>query len=170
MRILAVVDMQNDFIDGVLGTKEARAIVPKVKEKIEKSKKDGDEVVFTRDTHNADYLLCAQGIALPKKHCIEGTDGWQISSALDTADCKIINKSAFASTELSEYLSSKGDISQIELIGLCTDMCVISNAIVLKTFLPNCHICVDSSCCAGSDPKSHNQALDVMKKCQIEII
>lgn len=170
MNVLAVIDMQNDFIDGVLGTKEARLIVPKVKEKIEKCKASGDEVVFTRDTHNADYLLSAEGMALPKKHCIEGTHGWQITNALDTAKCKIFNKSSFASTELSKYLSSKGDISSVQLVGLCTDMCVLSNAVLLKAFLPNCHIAVDSSCCAGSDKESHSRALSVMKNCQIEII
>lgn len=169
MKVLVVIDMQNDFIDGELGTEEAKEIVPKVKEKILKYRKNGNEVVFTRDTHDQEYLFTAEGKALPTKHCIKGTHGWQITSELDASGCKIINKSTFGSVELSEYLSYETEICEAELVGLCTDMCVISNALLLKAFLPECRIAVDSSCCAGSDTKSHEQALKVMEKCQVEI-
>ena len=171
MKILVVVDMQNDFIDAALGTKEAQAIVENVRKKIEgfEGKK-----IFTRDTHKPDYLNTLEGKNLPVKHCIEGSEGWQISSALPVSDDdKIIDKPTFGSKELGLYLedlAKDNTIDEIEVIGLCTDICVISNALLIKAFLPQIPVTVDSSCCAGVTPKSHETALEAMKMCQINII
>lgn len=170
MKILIVVDMQNDFIDGALGTKEAEKIVANVKEKIDTYRSNNDEVIFTRDTHFDDYLETQEGKNLPVKHCIKDTFGWQISSKLDVADSVIIDKPTFGSTKLMEYLLSKQNISEIQLVGLCTDICVISNAFLLKAALPEVLISVDSKCCAGVTPESHNRALESMKTCQIMVI
>ena len=170
MKILIVVDMQNDFIDGALGTKEAEKIVANVKEKIDTYRSNNDEVIFTRDTHFEDYLETQEGKNLPVKHCIKDTFGWQISSKLDVADSVVIDKPTFGSTKLIEYLLSKQDISEIQLVGLCTDICVISNAFLLKAALPEVLISVDSRCCAGVTPESHNRALESMKTCQIMVI
>ena len=170
MKVLVVVDMQNDFIDGALGTKEAEAIVCKVADKIEKF--DG-MVVYTRDTHKPDYLKTQEGTKLPVEHCIKGSKGWEISSKLPVApDALVIDKPTFGSKELGLYLESlneRNPIEEIEVIGLCTDICVISNALLIKAFLPEVSISVDSSCCAGVTPESHNTALDAMKMCQIEV-
>ena len=170
MKILIVVDMQNDFIDGALGTIEAEKIVANVKEKIDTYRSNNDEVIFTRDTHFEDYLETQEGKNLPVKHCIKDTFGWQISSKLDVADSVIIDKPTFGSTKLMEYLLSKQNISEIQLVGLCTDICVISNAFLLKAALPEVLISVDSRCCAGVTPESHNRALESMKTCQIMVI
>lgn len=170
MKILIVVDMQNDFIDGALGTKEAEKIVASVKEKIDTYRSNNDEVIFTRDTHFDDYLETQEGKNLPVKHCIKDTFGWQISSKLDVADSVVIDKPTFGSTKLMEYLLSKQNISEIQLVGLCTDICVISNAFLLKAALPEVLISVDSRCCAGVTPESHNRALESMKTCQIMVI
>jgi nicotinamidase-related amidase len=169
MKLLAVIDMQNDFIDGTLGTEEAVRIVDKVAAKINDMRNDGAEIVFTRDTHDENYLNTSEGKKLPVKHCIKGTYGWQISDKLNTENAKIIDKPTFGSYELSEYAASL-DIDEIVLIGLCTDICVISNAMLLKARLPEIKIVVDSSCCAGVTVKSHENALDSMKMCQIDII
>lgn len=168
--ILIVVDMQNDFIDGALGTKEAQAIVPLVAEKIKSFK---GKVIFTRDTHGEDYLNTQEGRKLPVPHCIKGTDGWQIAPELNKL-CKQppVDKVTFGSSELAELLKAENEkesIDSITLIGLCTDICVISNAMVLKAFLPETEIIVDASCCAGVTPESHNTALEAMKVCQIRI-
>ena len=170
MKILIVVDMQNDFIDGALGTKEAEKIVANVKEKIDTYRSNNDEVIFTRDTHFDDYLETQEGKNLPVKHCIKDSFGWQISSKLDVADSVVIDKPTFGSTKLMEYLLSKQNISEIQLVGLCTDICVISNAFLLKAALPEVLISVDSRCCAGVTPESHNRALESMKTCQIMVI
>ena len=170
MKILIVVDMQNDFIDGALGTKEAEKIVANVKEKIDTYRSNNDEVIFTRDTHFDDYLETQEGKNLPVNHCIKDTFGWQISSKLDVADSVVIDKPTFGSTKLMEYLLSKQNISEIQLVGLCTDICVISNAFLLKAALPEVLISVDSRCCAGVTPESHNRALESMKTCQIMVI
>ena len=169
--ILIVVDMQNDFIDGALGTKEAVAIVPRVAEKI---RGFHGPVLFTRDTHRPDYLNTQEGKKLPVVHCVEGTEGWQIREELQ-ALCKIppIDKPGFGSTRLGELLLSMNaaePIGSVTLIGLCTDICVISNALLIKAFLPEVPITVDAACCAGVTPESHQNALNAMKMCQIEII
>ena len=171
MKILIVVDMQNDFIDQALGTKEATGIVENVARKIEGF--DG-KVIYTKDTHYENYLETQEGKNLPVPHCIRGSEGWQISSALPVkSDATFFEKPTFGSKELGAYLerlSENDDIEEIEIIGLCTDICVISNALLIKAFLPELKITVDSSCCAGVTPESHNNALEAMKMCQINII
>lgn len=170
MKLLAVIDMQNDFIDGTLGTEEAVKIVGRVADKISSMRKNGAEIVFTRDTHGADYLSTNEGKKLPVKHCIRDTYGWEISDKLDCADSKIIDKPSFGSLELAEYAASLDKLDEIVLVGLCTDICVISNAMLLKAKLPETKITVDSDCCAGVTPESHKNALEAMKMCQIDII
>ena len=169
MKILVVVDMQNDFIDGALGTKEAEGIVSNVQQKIETYRNKNDVVIFTRDTHFENYLETQEGKNLPVKHCIKDSFGWQISSKLNVADSTIIDKPVFGSLELAECVSKIENVSEIELVGLCTDICVISNAFILKSKFPETLISVDSSCCAGVSPESHNRALESMKTCQIMI-
>lgn len=169
MKILVVIDMQNDFINGALGTKEAAAILPAVKEKIEKCKTNGYEIIFTRDTHSDNYLNTQEGKNLPVTHCIKNTFGWQIADCLDTASAKIFDKGVFGSVALAEYLSSLKDLEEIELVGVCTDICVISNAVLIKSFLPEIPVFVDSACCAGVTPQSHENALKCLKMLQVKI-
>lgn len=166
-KVLIVVDMQNDFIDGALGTSEAVAIVPTVRKKIENF--DGT-VIFTRDTHEENYLDTQEGKNLPVKHCIRGTDGWQITSALPVGDAVVVDKPSFGSTELPEVVAKLGELDEIELCGLCTDICVISNAMILKAAFPEVSMVVDHTCCAGVTPESNNNALEAMKMCQIKVI
>lgn len=169
MKLLIVVDMQNDFIDAALGTKEAVAIVPAVAKKIAEYREAGNQVIFTRDTHQKNYMETQEGKNLPVMHCIEGTDGWQISKELKVGESKIFNKPSFGSMELADYVANLNDIEEIELIGLCTGICVISNAFILKAKLPEVKITVDSSCCACVTPESHQTALNAMKLCQINV-
>lgn len=168
--ILIVVDMQNDFIDGALGTAEAIAIVPKAVEKI---RNFSGNVFFTRDTHEENYMDTQEGRNLPVPHCIRGTQGWQISSRLiEFCKDEPIDKVTFGSVELGTVLKKQNEenpIDSITLIGLCTDICVISNAMLIKAFLPEAKLIVDASCCAGVTPESHKNALEAMKMCQIEI-
>lgn len=170
MKFLIVVDMQNDFIDGSLGTPEAVKIVPNVRGKI--SSFDG-EVLFTRDTHYENYLETAEGKKLPVIHCIKDTEGWQIEKGLDAMrKTEPIDKPTFGSVDLAKYLAEvnlKEKIESIELVGLCTDICVISNAMMIKAFLPEVSVIVDSTCCAGATPESHENALKAMQSCHIEI-
>ena len=170
MKALICVDMQNDFIDGALGTKEAEAIVPFVKEKLRKARQEDTEVIFTRDTHFEDYLTTQEGKKLPVEHCIKNTEGWEISRELEVLDSVIFDKITFGSVELPEYLKKIKDLEAVELIGLCTDICVISNAMLIKAAFPEITVKVDSSCCAGVTPESHENALNAMKMCQIEVI
>ena len=169
--ILIVVDMQNDFIDGALGTKEAVAIVPKVDEKIRNF--DG-EVFFTRDTHENWYLETQEGKNLPVEHCIRDTEGWQIRKELDALrKTEPVDKDTFGSTDLAGELvalNEDEEIGSITLVGLCTDICVISNALLIKASLPEVPIYVDASCCAGVTPESHENALKAIEMCQIKII
>ncbi len=169
--VLLVIDMQNDFIDGALGTAEAVAIVPNVKAKIESF--DGI-VLFTRDTHETYYMDTQEGKNLPVPHCIRGTDGWQIRPELDALrKTEAIDKVTFGSSELGPILQKINEeegISSITLIGLCTDICVISNAMLAKAFLPEVPIIVDASCCAGVTPEAHETALKAMEPCQIKVI
>ena len=166
-KVLIVVDMQNDFIDGALGTSEAVAIVPAVRKKIENF---NGTVIFTRDTHEENYLDTQEGKNLPVEHCIRGTDGWQITSALPVGDAVVVDKPSFGSTELPEVVAKLGELDEIELCGLCTDICVISNAMILKAAFPEVPMVVDHTCCAGVTPESHNNALEAMKMCQIKVI
>ena len=167
--ILIVIDMQNDFINGSLGTKEAEDIVDNVKNKIQSYLDANKKVFFTRDTHYTYYLETFEGKNLPVPHCIENTEGWQISKELPFNDeqCFIQNKNTFG------YLNWKNILpcnSGIEICGLCTDICVISNALILRALYPNTIITVDSKCCAGVTPELHNAALEIMKSNQIEVV
>lgn len=164
MKTLIVIDMQNDFIDGSLGTKEAVEIVENVKKKIKEYEMCGDEIIFTRDTHDESYLNTPEGKKLPVEHCIKGTYGWQIKDGLVVEGAKIIDKPSFGYTGWGEM-----EFSEIELVGLCTDICVVSNALILKALFPDVKISVDSSCCAGVTPDTHESALKTMRMCQIEV-
>lgn len=168
-KLLVVVDMQKDFIDGSLGTREALAIVPRVKEKIEEYMKADNDVIFTLDTHEENYLDTQEGKKLPVLHCIRGSEGWELHSSLKDYEGKRFEKRTFGSDELSLYIKSR-NYESIELVGLCTDICVISNALLLKAFAPETPIRVDSSCCAGVTPESHENALNAMKVCHIEVV
>ncbi len=168
-KLLVVIDMQNDFIDGSLGTQEAVAIVQNVSDKINQYARHCDEIIFTRDTHAENYLETQEGRALPVRHCIAKTPGWEISSLLETKQAMIFDKPSFGSIELADYIAEKVKPDTIELIGLCTDICVISNALILKARLPETEISVDTRCCAGVTPASHQNALAAMKMCQIRI-
>lgn len=164
MKTLIVVDMQNDFIDGSLGTKEALAIVDNVKAKIKEYKDNKDEVIFTRDTHHDNYMNTNEGHYLPVVHCIENTKGWEIREGLYYEGAKIIDKPSFGYTGWGNF-----KFDELEIVGLCTDICVVSNALILKALNPEIKISVDPKCCAGVTPDSHNAALETMKMCQIEI-
>ena len=170
-KILVVIDMQNDFIDGTLGTKEAQAIIENVIAKIHDY--PADCIYATRDTHEENYLETSEGRYLPVKHCIAGTKGWEIRKEVAEAMPKaiVIDKPSFGSSELCERLyeeSGKEEI-EIELVGLCTDICVVTNALLLKTRLPETKVSVDASCCAGVTVESHEAALTTMKMCQVEV-
>lgn len=170
---LVVVDMQKDFVDGALGSAEAVKIVPNVVEKI---KSFNGEIFATFDTHFEDYMQTAEGKKLPVPHCIKGTDGWRldkaVQSALDEKTYTAVEKLTFGSVALPRLIEEKanGDDFTIELIGLCTDICVVSNALVLKANFPEVEISVDKACCAGVTPESHNSALATMSSCQINIV
>jgi nicotinamidase/pyrazinamidase len=166
--LLIVVDMQNDFITGPLGTAEAQAIVPYVEEKIKTALVDGDEVVFTKDTHHPAYLKSQEGKHLPVIHCIEGTFGWEIHPSLLPYADKVFIKQGFGSTELLDYVRA-GSYDRVELIGLCTDICVVTNALMIKGALPELPIRVDANGCAGVTPQSHQAAIETMKMCQIDV-
>ena len=168
MKYLIVVDMQNDFIDGALGTPEAVAILPYVKERIECF--DG-KVLFTRDTHFEDYESTQEGKNLPVRHCIKDTDGWQIHPLLEPLrKTPAIDKITFGSKDLIELLSHEDEIESITFLGLCTDICVISNAMLVKAFYPEIPLYVDAKGCAGVTPESHKNALTAMKTCQINVL
>ena len=171
--ILVVVDMQNDFINGSLGTPEAEDIVGKVADLI--SGYDRDNVYVTRDTHQEDYLQTQEGRKLPVEHCIEGSYGWQIHPdiAVMLGSAEIVDKPTFGSTDLANMITDRvtgGGPAVITLAGLCTDICVVSNALLLKAFLPETPIRVVRDCCAGVTPEAHEAALATMASCQIEII
>ena len=167
MKVLAIIDMQKDFIDGALGTKEAVAIVPKVAARLAQARADGETVVFTRDTHHADYLSTQEGQKLPVPHCLEG---WQIDAALAVEDAPVFDKPGFGSPALIEYLRSLPALEGVEFIGLCTDICVITNAMMTKGALPEIPLSVRADCCAGVTPQSHETALQAMRMCQISIV
>ena len=182
MKILVVIDMQNDFISGTLGTKEAQSIVDKAAKRIEEF--DGGLILFTQDTHQNDYLSTHEGKKLPVTHCIKGTHGWQIherimeawrnkkgTSQISEVPDNSFHKPVFGSVELVEYIKSRvAEITEIELLGVCTDICVISNAIMLKNTVPETKISVNAACCAGVTPQSHKEALNVMRMCHIDVV
>lgn len=171
MKYLVVIDIQNDFVSGALKNDDALPVVAGAAEKI---RSFAGKVIFTRDTHGEDYLSSQEGKFLPVPHCIRGTDGWQIVSGLDTIrkelDCPVIDKPSFGSMELAEFFreeNKKEPVESIELIGLDTDICVISNALILKAALPEVPVLVDAALCAGTTPENHQNALNAMKICQI---
>ena len=170
-KILIVVDMQKDFVDGALGTKEAMGIVDKVVDKI--NNHNGD-IIVTYDTHEENYMDTQEGKNLPVPHCIKGTDGWKldkkVQEALDKKEYKVIEKPTFGSTELPQYIKENYIPDEIELIGLCTDICVVSNALLLKANFLETMVMVDAACCAGVTPESHNAALTTMKMCQVKVV
>lgn len=172
-KILVVVDIQNDFVDGALGTPEAVAIINASAEKIKGF--EGD-IFVTYDTHFENYIDTLEGKKLPVPHCIKGTNGWElnpkIAEALKGKNYKTIEKLTFGSVDLPKLVKAAigDDTAEITLIGLCTDICVVSNALLLKANLLDCEIFVDSSCCAGVTPQTHNAALDTMRCCQINVI
>ena len=168
-KLLIVIDMQNDFITGPLGSAQAQAILPSVNAKIGEYRRDGCKVIFTRDTHQDDYLTTQEGRYLPVMHCIEGTQGHLLADGLDSGGCEVLDKPHFGSLELAE-LAAQGGFEQIELCGVCTDICVVSNALILKARLPETKIIVDARCCAGVSEESHNAALLTMKMCQVDVI
>ncbi len=168
---LVVVDMQVDFITGALGTPEAVEIVPEVCARIRKAADEGADILCTMDTHADSYLTTQEGIKLPVPHCIKGTPGWALCP--EVLDCLpesavVFEKPTFGSRALFEYAAQKG-YDHIELCGLCTDICVISNALGLKAFLPEAGVTVAAACCAGVTPESHENALQSMRACQIEV-
>ena len=165
MKTLIVIDMQNDFVTGSLGTKEAQTIVPNVKKKIQEYADRGDQIIFTRDTHDTDYLETQEGKVLPVEHCIYPSKGWKIVDGLEVPNCIHVNKTSFGWSGWYEL-----NYKEIELIGVCTDICVISNALILKAQFPEIKITVDASCCAGVTPELHEAALKVMRSCQINVI
>ena len=171
---LIVVDMQNDFIDGSLGTDEAKAVVPAVVRRVRDALTAGETVVATLDTHGRDYMETREGKYLPVPHCIKDTRGWRLSDALEPLleKCEKVEKPTFASMRLPgiiEALAGNAAQIEIELIGLCTDICVVSNALILKAHFPEAPISVDSACCAGVTPQLHEAALQTMRSCQIDV-
>ena len=168
-KALVVIDMQNDFIDGSLGTPEAQAIVLAVTERVKAAVQNGEKLIFTQDTHYKNYLQTAEGKKLPVEHCIKPSHGWGLASALIpyAKDAAVLEKPTFGATGLPQLVA---DCDEITVVGLCTDICVISNAMLLKAFLPEAKICVAADCCAGVTPESHNRALEAMKMCQIDIL
>lgn len=184
-KVLVLVDLQNDFIDGSLGSAEAQAIIPNVVHKLKNTNLAETLVLFTKDTHYQDYLQTFEGQNLPVEHCIENTHGWginkEISSLVDSttrlmySSTSIINsriyKNTFGSDVLREFLiEHANEIEELEFCGLCTDICVISNVLMARQTMPNTKITVDASCCAGVTPEKHRAALEVMKSCQINVI
>lgn len=179
MKILVMIDMQNDFLTGVLGNEQTAAVVKRVYEKAKAYLTKSSAPLFcTMDTHNESYMTTQEGRNLPVEHCIKGTDGWQLESSIRelTDSCPEsvykLEKGAFGAENLADCIKEicGENVSEIELIGVCTDICVISNAILLKTFFPEALITVDSSCCAGVTPESHENALAAMKMCQINVV
>lgn len=170
MKYLIVVDVQNDFVDGVLGTAEARAMLPALLEKVRNF--DGT-VLLTKDTHTDDYLHTQEGKNLPVPHCIRGTDGWefppQLAALAKARGTKVYEKPCFGSTRLASDLAAAPDVESVELAGLCTDICVVSNALLIKAVLPEIPVSVDARCCAGVTPEKHEAALLTMESCQISV-
>ena len=170
-KILLVIDMQNDFIDGVLGTQEAAAIVDRVVDEIKKY--PASDIIATRDTHTESYLNTQEGKNLPVVHCVKGTSGWELNTQIAAAlgETLIIDKPTFGSKELAEQLTQMAQKEELDitLMGLCTDICVVSNALLIKAFLPETPVRVIAACCAGVTPESHQAALNTMRMCQIQI-
>ena len=176
MKILIVIDMQNDFLEGALRNEEGIKIIPNVIKKINEYKNNNDLIIATKDTHYEDYLQTQEGKNLPFVHCVKDTNGWQINEQISKVlgDVLVFNKPTFGSLELASWLKEKyGNIQnelEIELIGVCTDICVVSNALLIKATLPEAKLICDASCCAGVTVESHNAALKTMMSCQVKVI
>lgn len=167
-KLLVVIDMQNDFVYGALGTKEAAAILPAVQAALQSARKEGDEIVFTRDTHEENYLATQEGKNLPVPHCIKGTDGWQIVDGLHRGEL-VFDKPTFGSEQLASFVSENG-FDEVTLVGVCTDICVVSNALLIKAKCPELKVRLIENACAGVTKESHEAALKTMKSCQVEIV
>lgn len=169
-KLLVVVDMQNDFVTGVLGTPKAQEIAENVRKKIMEETKKGSTIVYTMDTHGENYLDTQEGKNLPVLHCQKGSNGWKLIPTLEelSKGCPIFEKPSFGSLSLAHY-AAKENFDEVELIGVCTDICVISNALLLKASLPETPILVDATCCAGVTVESHENALNAMRACQVII-
>lgn len=168
-RLLVVVDMQNDFVYGALGTEQAQKIVPAVAALVEGAKREGADIVYTQDTHGDDYLSTREGKKLPVPHCLKGSDGWEIVSPLKPLCGRAFEKGAFGSIALAEYVRDSG-YGEITLCGVCTDICVVSNALLIKAYCPEADVRAVASACAGTTAENHAAALTAMKSCQIDII
>ena len=168
-KLLVVVDMQNDFVSGSLGSKDAQDIVANVVEKVQDAKEEETDIIFTRDTHHENYLETQEGKKLPVVHCVKDTWGWQIIDELKDYAERVIDKPSFGSMELAKFVEEH-QYTDIEFVGLCTDICVVSNMMIVKAVLPEAEIVVDSQCCAGVTKESHQSALDTMRMCQAQII
>lgn len=172
-KILIVVDMQNDFTTGALGSREAATIISNVAGKINEARAKGDMVIFTQDTHGDDYMQTEEGKNLPVPHCIKGTEGWLLAAGLQGDNDNVFEKETFGSMKLGKFLENlraNDEDYVIELVGLCTDICVLSNVVIAKAAMPNAHVTVDAACCAGVTPESHDTALNAMKAIQVEVI
>jgi nicotinamidase-related amidase len=174
-KALIVIDMQNDFLSGALRNEEGLKVISYIKEKLEKTSAD-TKIIFTRDTHSEDYMHTEEGANLPVEHCFKGTEGWQIVDDLkpfiDSDEANVVDKDTFGSRDLLKFFEAHKDEygeGEIELVGVCTDICVISNALLIKAALPNAKIFVDAKGCAGVTPKSHDTAIEAMKACHIHI-
>ncbi|MDR3271082.1 MAG: cysteine hydrolase [Peptococcaceae bacterium] len=171
-KALVVIDMQNDFISGALGSAAARAIVPRVVRKLKIHSEMGSRIIFTRDTHTPDYLNTQEGMSLPVVHCVKDTPGWRIADEIATAvcldDCQIFDKGGFGSVELAQYLRDEV-YEEIELLGLVSSICVVSNALLIKAYLPEAKLSVDASCTAGITEEDYQASLCVLKMCQIQL-
>lgn len=171
-KALIVIDMQNDFITGVLGNNECRAVVPHVVKRVQDAVEEGMDIIFSQDTHQEDYLSTQEGKKLPVPHCIQNTEGWKIIPELaETAAQRgiVFTKETFGSRAIAEYIKAH-HYDEVELVGVCTDICVISNAMVIKAFAPELEIFIKESCCAGVTPQSHETAIEAMKACQMNIV
>lgn len=166
-RLLVVVDMQNDFISGALGTPEAQAALGEVQTLLAAERAAGSAVAFTLDTHGADYLSTQEGRRLPVAHCIRGTKGWELAAGLDARGARLFEKGTFGSVELAEYARA---FDEVLLCGVCTDICVVSNALLIKAFSPEAAIYCVVDACAGTSPAAHEAALATMRSCQVQAV
>lgn len=169
-KLLLVVDMQNDFVNGSLGSSQAASIVPNLVKKIAEYKRLGYKVIFTQDTHDNNYLTTQEGKLLPIMHCVKGTKGYEIISELDVSGCEVVEKETFGSLNLVDIIKKYNGLEEIEICGLCTDICVVSNALILKAAFPEIKITVDAMACAGITEESHKAALLTMKMCQVNVV
>ena len=168
-KALVVIDMQNDFVFGALGSADAQAVLPNVVQRVQQARMSGEQVIFTRDTHGEEYLHTQEGKKLPVPHCIKDTDGWQICSGLYKAGDVVFDKPVFGSTELAAYLQAQA-FDLVEFVGVCTDICVVSNVLLAKAVCLQTEIFVRASCCAGLSKEKHEAALETMKSCQVTVL